>query len=102
VRDEVTEAILRPHLAIVESAVAAVVGVPLRLVLRNRSTPRGAVSAPLPLSPSSLPPPSALPVAPEPGPREVAPEAASAEPGDGEVVDLLAYARSKIGGTDNS
>jgi len=94
VRDEVTEAILRPHLAIVESAVAAVVGVPLRLVLRNRSASRGAVAAPLPLPPLE-------PAASEPAAPEVAPETASPEPGDGEV-DLLAYARSKIGGTDKS
>jgi DNA polymerase-3 subunit gamma/tau len=97
VRDEVTETILRPHLAIVESAVAAVVGVPLRLVLRNRSASRGAVAAPLPLSPVS--PVAPEPAAPEPPAPEVAPKPASPEPGDGEV-DLLAYARSKIGRTD--
>ena len=81
VPDELMESILRPKLALVERAVASAIGSPLRIVLRNRST-RGA-APPASVAPSSAAPP------------------ASAEPVDGEI-DLLAYARNKIGRNQSS
>ena len=80
VPDEIQETLLRPRLALVEGAVADALRVPLRLVLRNRSTRGAEVYRPPQLA-------------------ETAGGAASADEPGGEV-DLLAYARKKIGRTE--
>jgi hypothetical protein len=80
VPDDVNESILRDKLPLIESAIADSLRVPLRLVLRNRAN-RTSDSH------------RAAPVA--------AAETASPEPQGGEV-NLLAYARRKIGGTETS
>jgi DNA polymerase-3 subunit gamma/tau len=77
VPDEMQESLLRPKLALIEAAVADALRAPLRLVLRNRQ--RGG---------------------PAPAPAAVA-DAASA-PGPNGEIDLLAYARQKIGRTETS
>jgi len=77
VPDEMQESLLRPKLALIEAAVADALRAPLRLVLRNRQ--RGG---------------------PAPSPAAVA-DAASA-PGPNGEIDLLAYARQKIGRTETS
>jgi DNA polymerase-3 subunit gamma/tau len=80
VPDEMQESLLRDKLALVESAIADSLRVPLRLVLRNRANRTGDAYR-------------AAPVA--------ARETASPDAQDGEV-NLLAYARKKIGGTETS
>ncbi len=80
VPDDVNESILRDKLPLIESAIADSLRVPLRLVLRNRAVRNGDAHR-------------AAPAAVR--------EAASPEPQDGEV-NLLAYARKKIGGTETS
>jgi DNA polymerase-3 subunit gamma/tau len=78
VPDEMQESLLRDKLPLVESAIADSLRIPLRLVLRNRATRNGDAHR-------------AAPAAVR--------EAASPETQDGEV-NLLAYARKKIGGTE--
>jgi DNA polymerase-3 subunit gamma/tau len=80
VPDHVNESILRDKLPLIESAIADSLRVPLRLVLRNRAIRNGDAHRAAP-----------------PAVRE----AASPEAQDGEV-NLLAYARKKIGGTETS
>jgi len=80
VPDHVNEEFLRGKLSLIESAIADSLRVPLRLVLRNRATRNGDAHR-------------AAPAAVR--------EAASPEAEDGEV-NLLAYARKKIGGTETS
>ncbi len=80
VPDDFQESLLRDKLPLIESAIADSLRVPLRLVLRNRATRSGDAYR-------------AAPTAVR--------EAASPETQDGEV-NLLAYARRKIGGTETS
>jgi DNA polymerase-3 subunit gamma/tau len=80
VPDLVNESILRDKLPLIESAIADSLRVPLRLVLRNRAVRNADAHR-------------AAPAAVR--------EAASPEAQDGEV-NLLAYARKKIGGTETS
>jgi DNA polymerase-3 subunit gamma/tau len=80
VPDHVNESILRDKLPLIESAIADSLRVPLRLVLRNRAIRNGDAHRAAPAA---------------------AREAASPEGQDGEV-NLLAYARKKIGGTETS
>ncbi len=80
VPDEMQESLLRDKLPLIERAIADSVRVPLRLVLRNRANRTG----------------DAYRAAPT-----VAPETASPDAQGGEV-NLLAYARKKIGGTETS
>jgi hypothetical protein len=87
VTDELQEGIVRNKLAIVEDAVADVVGRRLRIIIRARTPATSAHRATPP-----APAPEATPSA-----RESA--AASASDPGGEV-DLLAYARKKLGGTE--
>jgi DNA polymerase-3 subunit gamma/tau len=88
VPDDFNESILRPRLAILERAIAAAVGSPLRVLLRNRTSSNGGASEP-------AAPAGSTPSAPATS------KPASAEPPDGEI-DLLAYAREKIGRTKSS
>ncbi|MBD5632957.1 MAG: hypothetical protein IAI49_00640, partial [Candidatus Eremiobacteraeota bacterium] len=83
VPDEVQESILRPRLALVENAIGDALRAPLRLVLRNR-TARGGESYRVEL--------------PRTTPGDAA---ASADRPAGEI-DLLAYARERIGRTESS
>jgi hypothetical protein len=92
--DAVNEGLLRDKIAILEDAIAAVTAVPLHVIIKTRGTPRPA-TPPGPAIPRTLP---------EPGPPSIdrarAPEApADVQNGD---VDLLAYARERIGGPQNS
>jgi DNA polymerase-3 subunit gamma/tau len=80
VPDEMQESLLRDKLSLIESAIADSLRVPLRLVLRNRANRTGDAHRAAPAA---------------------APEMASPEAQDGEV-NLLAYARKKIGGTETS
>jgi DNA polymerase-3 subunit gamma/tau len=79
--DGIQEGILRERLALVERAVEAVVGAPLRVVFKTRSGAEGArqraTSA-----------------------HRAAPDASASSP-DGEV-DLMSYARKKLGGTETA
>jgi hypothetical protein len=93
VTDDIQESLLRPKLALVESAVADALRSPLRLVLRNRSARTGE-----PYRPASA---SNRPQAASNRPEAASTDAASAEVAGGEV-DLLAYAREKIGRTESS
>jgi DNA polymerase-3 subunit gamma/tau len=81
VPDDFNESILRPRLAILERAIAAAVGSPLRVLLRNRTGSNGTTASE---------PPAAATL-----------DLGSPEPPGGEI-DLLAYAREKIGRTKNS
>jgi DNA polymerase-3 subunit gamma/tau len=82
VADELQEGILRSKLGVIEDAVADALGRRLRVVIRAR-TPATSAHRATPPGP--------------PGAHEAAPASAS-DPG-GEV-DLLAYARKKLGGTE--
>jgi DNA polymerase-3 subunit gamma/tau len=87
VTDELQEGIVRNKLAIVEDAVADVVGRRLRIIIRARTPATSAHRAP----------PQTAPAGATPAAHESA--AASASDPGGEV-DLLAYARKKLGGTE--
>jgi DNA polymerase-3 subunit gamma/tau len=82
VSDALHEGIARDKLSIIEDAVADVVGRRLRIVIRARTPATSAHRAPPPAASASAP-------------------AASASAPDGEV-DLLAYARKKLGGTETT
>jgi len=84
VPDDFNESVLRPRLAVLERAIADAVGSPLRLMLRNRTSSNGRTASEPPEPAGSEPPAS------------VGSEPASAGTPDGEI-DLLAYAREKIG-----
>jgi DNA polymerase-3 subunit gamma/tau len=84
VPDDFNESILRPRLAILERAVADAVGSPLRLLLRNRTASNGSA------------PPASSGGATSASSEPASAEAASAEPPGGEI-DLMSYAREKIG-----
>jgi len=97
VPDDFNESVLRPRLAILERAIAAAVGSPLRVLLRNRTSSNGRAASEPPAPAGSEPP---APAGSESSTPAVS-EPASAEPPDGEI-DLLAYAREKIGRTKSS
>jgi DNA polymerase-3 subunit gamma/tau len=80
VPDEMQESLLRDKLSLIESAIADSLRVPLRLVLRNRANRSG----------------DAYRAAPAAAPETASPDAHGGE------VNLLAYARKKIGGTETS
>jgi DNA polymerase-3 subunit gamma/tau len=80
VPDEMQESLLRDKLSLIESAIADSLRVPLRLVLRNRANRTG----------------DAYRAAPAAAPETASPDAHGGE------VNLLAYARKKIGGTETS
>jgi DNA polymerase-3 subunit gamma/tau len=83
VADALNEDIVRAKLAMLEDSVADVVGVRLRVILRSRARASSAHRAPpAPASPQEAQPPEASPRTP-----------------DGEI-DLLAYARKKLGRTE--
>jgi hypothetical protein len=93
VLDDLQESILRGKLQVIEDAVADVVGRRLRIVIRSRTPATSAHRA----SPATTPSPTPA------TPTGVAPahDAAAASASDpGGEVDLLAYARKKLGGTE--
>ena len=80
VADALNEEIVRAKLAMLEDSVADVAGVRLRVILRSRAPATSAHRAP-------------------PSPQEPEPPQASPRTPDGEI-DLLAYARKKLGRTE--
>jgi DNA polymerase-3 subunit gamma/tau len=86
ISDSIQEAIVRTKIDAVERAVQEVLGVPLRVILHSRvtaGTPRAPVT-------------SAHRAAPD------GEEATASPAGPGGEIDLLAYARKKLGGTETT
>ncbi len=86
VPDDLQESLLRPRLALIEQAVTDAVRAPLRIVLRNRSARAANATRSEPVVASA--------------PTE--PFAAASENEQGGEIDLLAYARKRIGRTENA
>jgi DNA polymerase-3 subunit gamma/tau len=86
VLDDLQEGIARAKLSVIEDAVAEVIGRRLRVIVRAR-TPATSAHRATPAAPST------------PAPAPAAPGDASPSGPDGEI-DLLAYARKKLGGTE--
>ena len=81
VGDAIQEGLIRDRTAVIEKAVADVVGAPLRVAIRVRGATPSPARASVTEAPKSL---------------------AESATGPGGEIDLLAYARNKIGGTEST